>query len=145
MNVIRFVVNLSPFTRCYPLTRLMAVQYRYNSLIDGTGPPMYKYVIPYTTYHLNTSHIYHFFFFCYIYILHIDIYISFFFSVTWRDSFVQFMHIFVTVSLLRFIVPFLKILSNQPPELPLAFTLAKQIQRVWPSLELSRYRRKKVE
>lgn len=38
----------------------MAVQYRYNSLVDGTGPPMYKYVIPYTTYHLNTSHSYHF-------------------------------------------------------------------------------------
>lgn len=76
----------------------MAVRYRYNSLVDGTGPHIYKYVIPYTTYHLNTSHIYHFV----IYILHIDIYLYIsFFSVTWRDSFVQFMHIFVTVSLLR--------------------------------------------
>lgn len=55
----------------------VAVQYRYNSLVDGTGPPMYKYVIPYTTYHLNTSHIYHFFVYMHVYI-YIHIYILFF-------------------------------------------------------------------
>lgn len=108
------------FTRCYPLTRLMAVQYRYNSLVDGTGPPMYKYVIPYTTYHLNTSHIYHFF--CYIYILHIDIYIyhSFF---LWRGGTRLYNSCISSLLFHCFVLSltFPRFLSNQPPGLPFVF------------------------
>lgn len=82
-----------------------------------------------TIYHISFKYITYlsFFFLLYIYspYRYIYIYISFFFfSVTWRDSFVQFMHVFVTVSLLRFFL-FVFLLNRT------FFSLSLSLSKFW--------------
>lgn len=60
-----------------------------------------------TIYHLITSHIYHFVIYIYTFFrsyIYNNCFFLFCFSVTWRDSFVQFMHNFVTIFIASLIV-----------------------------------------